>query len=65
MLLCLGGFRDVGGLLVMGVYGRSSSALACLSEENGVLISRAGLCCRCLAMRLNLARGGARANSDQ
>ena len=50
---------EEGGCLVQGKYGRSSSALACRSEENGVLISTAGLCCRCLEMRLNLVRGEA------
>ena len=34
---------------------------AFLSVENGVLISRRGLCSRCLEMSESLARGGARA----
>lgn len=34
---------------------------ACLSVENGVLISNRGLCSRCLEMSESLARGGARA----
>lgn len=60
MLLCLCCSPEVeGGRLVSGEYGRSSSALACLSDENGVLISKGGLCWRCLEMRLSLVRGEA------
>lgn len=47
----------------MGVYSRSSWLPACLSVENGVLISNKGLCSRCLEMSESLARGGARAKT--
>ncbi len=54
-----------GGSLRMGVYSRSSWAPACLSVENGVLISKRGRCSRCLEIRLSLARGGARAKEER
>lgn len=44
----------------MGVYSRSSCLPACRSVENGVLISKRGLCSRWRAMIESLARGGAR-----
>lgn len=45
----------------LSIYSRSSCLPACLSVENGVLISRRGLCSRCLVMSDSLECGGARA----
>ena len=50
-----------GADLEMALYSRSSGLSDCLSVENGVLISRNGLCSRCLEIRDSLARGVARA----
>ena len=44
----------------MGVYSRSSRLPACRSVENGVLISKRGLCSRWRAIIESLSRGGAR-----
>ena len=44
----------------MGVYSRSSCLPACRSVENGVFISKRGLCSRWRAIIESLARGGAR-----
>ena len=61
LILRSSGEADFGGSLRIGVYSRSSCLAACLSVENGVLISRRGLCSRCLDIIESLARGGARA----